>query len=366
MPDPVCPAVQQSARISVLPSVLILTPNLTPHGRSQTRSTPLSALRCRSRQTLNSGVSPLGLPMRKPIHSADPLLRLQASITARDDRLLGWLYDHGVLTTDQIAAALFPSLDFTQRRLRRLTLLRAVDRFRPNKADGGSYPYHYVLDQLGYDHVHAQRGLPRGRRDQARRRKQSLTSRRDLPHLLGGNQVFIDLAAHARTHPDTELTRWQPASAYHEPGTLYRKGGDPQIMLAGATGFPRPDGAGVWTEHGRSVPFFLEYDTSGENLQVLIDKVIKYERLYTISTWAWPVLFHLPSARREANLHHRLAAVPDPTTVIATTSAELRTALAASPAHEIWQLPGRAGRHRLIDLPYTDTRHDDEYPTHLR
>ncbi|MEU8180236.1 replication-relaxation family protein [Micromonospora sp. NPDC049047] len=300
--------------------------------------------------------------MGKHLPAADPLLRLQASITARDDRLLGWLYDNGVLTTDQIAAALFPSLDFTQRRLRRLTALRAVDRFRPNKADGGSHPYHYVLDQLGYDHVHAQRGLPRGRRDQARRRKHSLTRRPDLPHLLGGNQVFIDLAAHARTHPDSDLVRWQPASAYHEPGTLYREGGDPHIILAGATGFPRPDGAGVWTEGGRSVPFFLEYDTSGENLQVLIDKIIKYERLYMLSTWAWPVLFHLPSARREANLHHRIADTSWKAG-IATTTAELRTALAASPAHQIWQLAGRAGRHRLIDLPYSDTRHDDQYPT---
>ncbi|MEU5826171.1 replication-relaxation family protein [Micromonospora tulbaghiae] len=301
--------------------------------------------------------------MRKPIHSADLLLRLQASITARDDQLLDWLYDHGVLTTDQIAAALFPSLDFTQRRLRRLTLLRAVDRFRPNRAYGGSYPYHYVLDQLGYDHVHAQRGLGRPRRDQARRRKQSLTRRPDLPHLLGGNQVFIDLAAHARTHPDGDLARWQPASAYHEPGTLYREGSDPQIIIAGATGFPRPDGAGVWAERGRSVPFFLEYDTSGENLQVLIDKVIKYERLYTMSTWAWPVLFHLPSARREANLHHRLVGI-SLEAAIATTTGELRTALAASPAHQVWQLHGRAGRHRLIDLPYTDTHHDEEYPAH--
>ncbi|MBM0275731.1 replication-relaxation family protein [Micromonospora tarensis] len=302
--------------------------------------------------------------MGKHLPTADPLLRLQASVTARDDQLLGWLYDHGVLTTDQIAAALFPSLDFTQRRLRRLTALRALDRFRPNKADGGSHPYHYVLDQLGYDHVHAQRGLPRGRRDQARRRKQSLTSRPDLPHLLGGNQVFIDLAAHARTHPDGDLVRWEPASAYHEPGTLYREGANPNIILAGATGFPRPDGAGVWTEQGRSVPFFLEYDTGGEHLQILIDKVIKYERLYRMSTWAWPVLFHVPSARREANLRHRLAAIPDLAMLLATTTAELRIALAASPAHQVWQLAGRAGRHRLIDLPYIDADHDDEYPTH--
>ncbi|MER7456322.1 replication-relaxation family protein [Micromonospora sp. NPDC126480] len=301
----------------------------------------------------------------RSLPAPDALLRLQASITARDDRLLGWLYDHGVLTTDQIAAALFPSLDFAQRRLRRLTVLRAVDRFRPNKPDGGSYPYHYVLDQLGYEHVHAQRGLGPPRRDQARRRKQSLTSRPDLPHLLGGNQVFIDLAAHARTHPDASLVRWQPASAYHDPGVFYREGGNPQIMVHGPTGLPRPDGAGVWTERGRSVPFFLEYDTGGERLDILTEKIAKYERLYAMSTWAWPVLFHLPSARREANLHHRLADVPGLETVIATTTADLRTALGASPADQVWQLTGRsAGRHRLIDLPYTDTRHDDEFPTH--
>ncbi|MFD2768259.1 replication-relaxation family protein [Micromonospora eburnea] len=300
--------------------------------------------------------------MRNRLPAPDPLLRLQASITARDDRLLGWLYDHGVLTTDQIAAALFPSLDFAQRRLRRLTVLRATDRFRPNRADGGSYPYHYVLDQLGYDHVHAQRGLGRPRRDQARRRKQSLTARPDLPHLLGGNQVFIDLAAHARTHPDTVLDRWQPASAFHEPGVFYREGGNPQMMVHGPKGLPRPDGAGVWTEHGRSVPFFLEYDTGRERLDILTEKVAKYERLYAMSTWAWPVLFHLPSARREANLHHRLAGI-DLTAIIATTTAELRTALDASPAEQVWQLCGPSvGRHLLINLPYTDTHHDTVFP----
>ena len=39
--------------------------------------------------------------------------------------------DHGVLTTFQLAHALFPSLDFCQRRLRTLYQLRLVARFRP-------------------------------------------------------------------------------------------------------------------------------------------------------------------------------------------------------------------------------------------
>jgi hypothetical protein len=40
---------------------------------------------------------------------------MQARLTERDLTLMGWLGDHGVLTTDQIAHALYPSLDFAQR-----------------------------------------------------------------------------------------------------------------------------------------------------------------------------------------------------------------------------------------------------------
>jgi hypothetical protein len=79
----------------------------------------------------------------------DPVLRVQSRLTDRDRILLGWLYDHGVLTSFQIAHALFSSLDFGQRRLRTLHRLGLVARFRPQRMEGGSYPYHYVIDQLG-------------------------------------------------------------------------------------------------------------------------------------------------------------------------------------------------------------------------
>jgi predicted ArsR family transcriptional regulator len=51
----------------------------------------------------------------------EALLRVQYRLTNRDLILLGWLADHGVLTTDQIAHALYLSLDFAQRRLLKLT-----------------------------------------------------------------------------------------------------------------------------------------------------------------------------------------------------------------------------------------------------
>jgi hypothetical protein len=36
----------------------------------------------------------------------------------------------------------------------------------------------------------------------------ALTARSSLSHLLGVNQFFTDLAAHARTHPGARLERW--------------------------------------------------------------------------------------------------------------------------------------------------------------
>lgn len=142
----------------------------------------------------------------------DPVLRVQSSLTDRDHLLLGWLAEHGVLTSFQIAGALFPSLDYAQERLHRLTRLHVLDRFRPQKPDGGSYPYHYVLDQLGVEVVAAQRGDDPPRRTQARTRRLHLTRRANLPHLLGVNGFFTDLAAHARTHPGTALVEWWPAA----------------------------------------------------------------------------------------------------------------------------------------------------------
>ncbi|GGM90590.1 hypothetical protein GCM10007977_110750 [Dactylosporangium sucinum] len=59
----------------------------------------------------------------------DPVLRVQFRLTDRDRLLLGWLYDHGVFTSFQLANALFPSpLDFCQRRLTTLYKLKLVAR----------------------------------------------------------------------------------------------------------------------------------------------------------------------------------------------------------------------------------------------
>ncbi|GIF49344.1 protein involved in plasmid replication-relaxation [Asanoa ferruginea] len=279
------------------------------------------------------------------------LLQIQSTLTHRDLRLLGWLYDHGVLTSDQICIALFPSKDFGQRRLLRLTRLEVIGRFRPQRWGGGSYPYHYLLDQLGTDVVAAQRGHDLPRRSIARQRRHHLTSRANLPHLLGTNQVFVELASHQRQHPGTSLDRWLPSSAFHQPSAFLTAGGSPSIITRAT---PRPDGHGVWAEGGRSVPFFLEYDTGTENLTVLTDKITRYDSLAAEPNWRWPVLFLLPSTRRELNLHRHIATTGPPRfAVVATTAADFLAATGLDPAEQVWWVYGTdSGRVRLIELPH--------------
>ncbi|MFI5936266.1 replication-relaxation family protein [Actinoplanes sp. NPDC051494] len=273
----------------------------------------------------------------------DPVLRVQSQLTARDRILLGWLYDHGVLTTFQVANALFPSLGFCQRRMRTLYQLRLIARFRPQRADGGSFPYHWLIDQLGAEVVAAARDERPPRRDHARLERRRWTSTRTLDHRLGVNQFFTNLAGHARTHPEAELQQWLPEAVCQRPGTFVTDD-DPALLRAYEPPV-RPDGYGLWTESGRQVPFFLEYDTGTEQLGVLTAKIIGYARLFATLDRSWPILFWLHSAARERNLRVRLAEVPDLLRVATGTRED-----SAGPAGQVWASVGSSERCRLSGL----------------
>ncbi|MBG0560769.1 replication-relaxation family protein [Actinoplanes aureus] len=271
----------------------------------------------------------------------DPVLRVQSQLTARDRTLLGWLYDHGVLTTFQLANALFPSLDFCQRRLRTLHRLRLIARFRPQRADGGSYPYHWLIDQLGAEVVAAARDERPPRRDHARLERRRWTSTRSLAHRLGVNQFFTDLAGHARTHPGTQLEQWLPEAACRRIGTF--AGSSDSVAVLAYQPRIRPDGYGVWAEDGRQVRFFLEYDTGAEQLDVLINKLAGYRELFITLEQAWPVLFWLHSAARERNLRHRLDELPTMAPVL-TGARDTAASRQLTPAGPLWAVAGAAER----------------------
>ncbi|WP_238010389.1 replication-relaxation family protein [Dactylosporangium sp. AC04546] len=287
----------------------------------------------------------------------DPVLRVQSQLTDRDRVLLGWLYDHGVLTSFQIAHALFSSLDFCQRRLRTLHRLRLVARFRPQRAEGGSYPYHYVIDQLGAEVVAAAHDEQPPRRDHARTERRRWTSSRTLAHRLGVNQLFTDLAGYARTHPGANLRQWLSEAACARSGA-FTTADDPALVRAYQPRV-RPDGYGVWAEHGVTVPLFVEYDAGGEQLSVLVDKLAGYRELFTTIGRVWPVLFWLHSAARERNLHRLFAEVPPPVPV-ATSARDWAASASLCPAEAVWATPhGDGQRHRLVDLAAyaADLRH---------
>lgn len=213
-----------------------------------------------------------------------------------------------------------------------------------------------MIDQLGADVVAAQRGTERPRRDHARNRRHHLTSRANLPHLLGTNQFFTDLAGYARTHPGAELVRWQPAAAFHEPGAFYEHGDNPRLLTRPRS-LPRPDGHGIWVEHGQRCAFWLEFDLGTEDQHMLVEKVYRYLELSLHIQRHWPVLFCLPTAGRERNLHHRITEALAgldrrlPGEVVATMARDHATGLGLCPAEAVWWRHRQPGhRLRLSDL----------------
>jgi hypothetical protein len=132
-------------------------------------------------------------------------------------------------------------------------------------------------------------------------RNRRIATSRTLDHHLGVNAFFTALAGHARTHPDTRLDRWWSETQCAAPGAF----------APGLISPIRPDGHGIWTQtdpDGRQlrVAFFLEYDLGGESHQVVRAKLDRFAAHVARGGPAWPVLFVLPSLRREEQLHQNL------------------------------------------------------------
>jgi hypothetical protein len=114
----------------------------------------------------------------------------------------------------------------------------------------------------------------------------------------------------------------------------------------------RPDGYGVWAEHDKAVPFFLEYDTGREQLSVLYAKLAGYRELFATIGRLWPVLFWLPSAARERHLR-QLLAERRPPALVATGARDSAALAGLSPADQVWAIAFSDGeRLRLADLAH--------------
>ncbi len=261
--------------------------------------------------------------LKAPRSAAERLAVLASRLTERDRRLCRLLWDHKVLTTHQVIALCFPSRYAATHRLLLLVRLGVLDRFRPFRLTG-SAPFHYVLGELGAHVLAAERGLTISELGYHRARTLALAHSEHLGHMVGVNGVFAALAASARARPDAALAAW-----WSERRCTQRWGH-----------LVRPDGFGRWTEAGRTVEFFLEYDTGTETVARVVGKLGGYTDLATGSGIWTPTLLWLPSAHREAEVRR---AIGTPLVPVATASGPT-----TDPAAAVW-LPIGAGEsgHRV-------------------
>ncbi|GIM87074.1 hypothetical protein Sar04_38100 [Salinispora arenicola] len=251
-------------------------------------------------------------------------------LTPRDRHLLDLLNQHKTLTTDQLVDLAFGSLGRARNRLNTLLGRDILDRFRHYQRPG-SQAWRWTLGPVGAALVAAGRGDPLPRPATVRDATTRLAMSPTLPHLLAVNGFFVALTAHARTDPTTRLDRWwNEARCREEVGTVVR-----------------PDGHGVWNVGGR-VLFWLEVDLGTETLSRVAGKLTGYAALPP--SRAYPVLFWLPTAAREANLHAHLARTGIPDGLTVATAADDHAADTGGPAGAVWRVVGEPGRVSLADL----------------
>jgi hypothetical protein len=262
---------------------------------------------------------------------------LAGRLTDRDRQLCRLLLEHRVLTSHQLTQLAFNHLDTAEDRLRTLTGLGVLDRFRPRR-DTGSSPYHYVLGPLGAATVAAERGVTAAELGYRRATALAVAHSRLLPEIVAVNGFFAALAGHARHHPNTELARWLSQRRCHD---LWGR-------------LVQPHGFGRWRDHDSVLEFFLEY-RSEERFSDLIAALAGYDALAQATPQlATNLLVWLTSTNREAELHRT---VPPRDYLLVTASPQP----GSNPADAIWlPLGGTGPRQRLSDLGHPRRRASDQ------
>lgn len=293
---------------------------------------------------------------RRGGRAGEPDAALWFRLVDRDRRLLAVLFEHKVLTTNQIAAIEFLSVRRAQDRLRQLRELGVVFAFRESYLHGGTSQTRYALGYLGARLIAAQRAVKPPAPKAYTESLERLALWPKLDHQLGVNDFFCALAAHrnpARLHVEgregevSGLTHWWSEKRCTEFFWKHQNSRETQL---------RPDGYGCWEDHGRTMRFFLEHDTGTESLTKVTGKIADYSAFPTDQFGV--LLFSVHSSRREITLRtalHRALTGSDPGFVIATAARDHDHP--DGPAGPIWGLwtPHRDDivpfRHRLAELP---------------
>lgn len=254
--------------------------------------------------------------------------RVASSATERDQLICVDLYEHRVLTTNQLFELHFTSLQRTRARLLQLYDMGVLWRNRP-RAHLGSLPWHYTLDEIGAWIVAEHLGIELravGYRDD---RKRTLVDSPRLSHTRAANSFFTRMIYVARsTESSIEVAEWRG-----------------EAWCAGRwQGHVRPDGFARLEGAGESLELLLELDLGTENRSRLEDKMERYRVLARGSTAPDVVVFCFPSEAREASARLVLGGTAMP---VATATLDRHL---AHPVGAIWLPLGGDRRVRLIDL----------------
>jgi hypothetical protein len=201
-------------------------------------------------ESSTGGYSPIVVLRTTPTprtHSLHALIDVSHRLRPRDYVLACLLDEHTTLTTDQITTVLFANPTTCRHRLHTLRRIGFIDRFLRNRP-GAANPICWVPGVLSARFVALARDDTPPTARALRERQDRIYASPKLEHLLAGNQFFVNLLNHARTHPGTGLLRW-----WSERSTAASYG---QRI--------HPDGHGIWSEDDHTTGFFLELDRGSE------------------------------------------------------------------------------------------------------
>ncbi len=227
------------------------------------------------------------------------MLNLASHLTERDLEILVELFEHRILTTDQLTLLFFSSTRRAQDRLLFLHHNGLVDRFYPPRPFRHGKPYaHWLLDEAGALLVAAR--LDVERRKLGWERRDDWGSHPQLAHRLEVNRLVTDLIAATLPDPTLGVTDWagQIRTRLLLP--------DPDVGVVPDAGWRLVTALGA-------VDCLLEWDRGTEAGSVLEDKLWRYR----IASSRAPddelrcVLFVVPSERRARTLYRAMRAADE-------------------------------------------------------
>ena len=221
--------------------------------------------------------------------SGERVFELARHLTERDRAIALALYEHQLLTTDQLTLLFFSSKRRAQDRLRFLYDERVLDRFYPPRPYGLGKPQaHWLLDEAGAILVCASLGVER--KQLGWQRRDDWASHPQLLHRLEANRFLTDLIAATLAEGSIGVSHWLGSRSAHARLDTMR--------LHEA---PIPD-CGFFLETARGpIECYLEWDRGSEMLARLTHKLKLYWHAESRSSderGLVHILFVVPTERR--------------------------------------------------------------------